>query len=1602
MMSLDELSSHEKLEIAKACNVSVNSIEDVYPCTPLQVASMAESSIRTGFAVFQFVLAFSKSIDLDRLCNAIAQVVALNAVFRTRIVDCRAGLVQVVVSDPHQTSRETGDMDEHLQINKTQPMSLGDVLFRSSVVNGNKSILTIHHALMDQTSFSLMTRDIMQVYHGQCPSVGAPFKDFVKHCLGIDEAEAKIFWASQFRGVPTLFPKVEASYLPDASHRQIRHIALSRLKEETISPAHVPSYIEASVALTIASYSGSESIAFGLVLSGRSRTLKGAESTLGPTIATVPVQVHLQRSLTVETILRERNSARRKLQTHTSLQYGLPSIRAVSEAARVASEFQTLLNISPNYKDLDVYNEVTYEYTDEPEGAYALVFNINLEQTGVVVVARSDPKIISEPQLTRILNQFEHLLHTLMEVPSQTKLGQVPILSWQDRDQIMEWNKVLPEVVDECLHVLFSLKAEENSNAVAVEGPEGSMTYKELDQATNRLAHELRRRGISDGDAVAYVFEKSIWTVVALFAIMKAGGICVPIERTDPLPRKEIIISNSEVKMTLASAAEVEASKGLTNHTLEVSQQTISALPNMVEPLDGVNVVPSDLAYIIFTSGSTGVPKGVMLEHRNLASSATALSKKFGWRSGYRVLQFSSNAWDASLFEILGALLFGGTICIPSDEDRQSNLAGFIESSKINWAFLTPTVIRSITPAEIPNLKSLCSGGEALTPDGNKTWGDKLRFLNAWGPCECSIACTVEDLTPDSPYPETIGSGISGVVWIVKPSNVNELAPIGAVGEMVIEGPGVSRGYLNDPVKTKAAFISPPAWAPRKTRFYRTGDLAKYNSDGSLAFVERQDGQVKVRGQRFELGEVEAVLTSCDKVQDAVATTKIVNGRTALIAVVSLTDSRLPQQSLLEDLSKTHPELTSEIVELVHGYVRDRLPTFMVPTIWLAVEKLPRTQAVKLDRVAITEWLKTKKDLTVERVVLQGQPSTLTPPETDQERQLQSCWASVLDIPADSIGRESSFIHLGGDSILAMQVASRCRNMGLRVSVASLLGRSSLTSVAASSEVSGSSSGNESNGVTHRFSSIPKALQDHLNEMSQSNVDLRNENIEHVIPATDLQLGALADGEAAGSAYWLTLKLDFSSHLDANKLQNACEEVFQHHAILRTTFVRHGSTLVQVVLRNIKNRVVIEEEPPAKHTIEFNEGEVLAQFHLIASRDGCKYLLLEIHHALYDALSLNLLLQDLDAAYHGNKLSGGPEFYSWVSYLDSLDLSPAQTFWKDALRGSRMPDLVPPQVGAIRGFAMSTIKHCQVPLAWLEAPFGTPADTFKVAWALVLSLATGQDDVVFAETNANRFSDFPGIENVRGPCINNIPVRVKMDQNLTLSSLICQVRDWSVASLSHSQLSHRSIIKDCTDWSPSSRFTTGIVYQNHGVMAKPFPFGDARASASLSAVMGDTADLWVMATPGEEHLGIKIYSAPEVVPDGHMEWVIKTFLRTLEGVPSYLAKPVSEFKDFIVSDVGSYTLPPLSSQHFTDSYAEADLSVQQEVVEMAWTEVGIDTKGKDEAVPMFECGADSITALVLVQYYQHLGFNITMQDLVHNTSRMAQRSLLTRVQRLKE
>ncbi|KAI5298022.1 Non-ribosomal peptide synthetase nps1, partial [Ascosphaera atra] len=529
--------------------------------------------------------------------------------------------------------------------------------------------------------------------------------------------------------------------------------------------------------------------------------------------------------------------------------------------------------------------------------------------------------------------------------------------------------------------------------------------------------------------------------------------------------------------------------------------------------------VPSNSTlYIIFTSGSTGKPKGVVISHSNYLSGAFPRAEMVGYKPHSRVLDFPSYAFDVSVDCMLCTLLNGGCICVPSEEERVNDMNGAIRRMSVSMAHMTPSVARVLDADIMPSLEILGLGGESVSSSDAAEWSKLTKIVIAYGPSECTVGCTCNNqVTGERPY-TSIGKGVGGVMWIVDPDDHNKLAPLGAVGELLVEGPIVGKGYLNEPEKTAAVFINDPSWLTKMGRsgvLYKTGDLVKYDPDGSgsIVFVGRGDQQVKLRGQRVELGEIEHHLRNNVPGGVSVAVEVIKpngKGEPVLVAFVS-------EQT--GDTAKTAGEITAFSTELSQAladaevHLAGVLPRYMVPNIYIPLKEMPLLVSLKTDRKKLRALgsSMSRKELSGLRLASVEK----TQPTTQTEITLCKLWHEILGDDVD-IGANDNFFDVGGDSLRAMRLVAVARKEGLSLTVLDIFKNPKLSGMA---QVAGDFDVNADRTIPS-FSLLPQGWSpEEARATCAEMVGVLPEQVEDVYPCTPLQEGLMALSAKVKDAY---------------------------------------------------------------------------------------------------------------------------------------------------------------------------------------------------------------------------------------------------------------------------------------------------------------------------------------------------------------------------------------------------------------------------------------------------------------------------------------------------
>lgn len=992
----------------------------------------------------------------------------------------------------------------------------------------------------------------------------------------------------------------------------------------------------------------------------------------------------------------------------------------------------------------------------------------------------------------------------------------------RDLKDIWEWNHVLPPSYSFGMHEVISDRAQKHPNKMAISSWDGELTYGQIEHYSDFVASSLGEMGVQLHDFVPICFEKSCWTIVAVLAVMKAGGTMVMMDPTLPLARLQNMATQVGAKTMLSSSKQKDLSKQIlpTGDIFTVEKESFAEILGS-EKIAKLSPVPgSTLMYLIFTSGSTGTPKGVKISHETYTSSAFPRAKAVGYDEESRVLDFASYAFDVSIDSMLLTLGNGGCLCIPSDEDRLNDINGAIRRMRVNYAGITPSMARILEPDVIASLSGLGLGGEAASPSDVNQWGQDARIIIGYGPCECTIGCTVNSSAATGRDYISIGTGNGAAIWIVDPNDHEIMMPVGAVGELLVEGPIVGQGYLNDPAKTAAAFVEDPQWlvqgyerfTGRSGRLYKTGDLGKYDPDGSggIVFVGRKDTQVKLRGQRVELGEIESQLRARLPSEMSVIVEVIKpegsGGQPTLVAFVtsqSIAGSDkgdIISVQLLDEQRKSLSKANAEITTV--------LPRYMVPTSYIPVNCLPVLISGKTDRRRLRHFGTT---VDLRRLDL-GASTTAVRELTELEERLRQAWSQVLKLGVEGIRPDDNFVTLGGDSLAAMKLVSVCREQGLDLSVTKIFGHPIL------SEMTGMAQVCEKQTLSNvpAFSLISQSVDSACFEASNI-YGFDSAKIKDIYPCTPTQESLFTFSLKSVRAYVAQRVACIPTHLSLSGWKVAWEEVVKESPILRTRIAQlQEPGLQQIILdENIswKHSNNLAEYLESDREQKMNLGESLARYAIVEDpRKNERYMVWTIHHVLYDGWSEPLILKKVIDVLQSKQLAPETQMRDYIKYVRDTDETAMKEFWRRELDGAvgpqfpRLPsrDFLPTPDGFI--------EH-QITFNMPAGSSFTMATLIRGAWALVASQYTRSDDVVFGETLTGRDIPLAGVEGIIGPLIATLPVRVKINRLSTVESYLHSVQKTILARVPYQHMGMQNIRKVSRDAQHACEAGTGLVIQ---------------------------------------------------------------------------------------------------------------------------------------------------------------------------------------------
>lgn len=1014
-------------------------VEDVYPCSAMQETMYVGQETRAA-QLYRTIglLKVRGHVSAEKVGKCWQQVVnrhqALRTVYVPAASDSERLLDAVVLKQAHasvcyERCRDKTEVQKRYASRCSSSYRfLNGILHQAIVYTTDDGavfcLLDLSHMITDGPSWILLFEDFSSALRGTlAPEVAPGYDRYLDYIhLEYDADAALDYWVNYLQRIdPCNFPVLNDRTEVDAGVAEIIDMALPQLdqlrgfakdNETTLS-----AILQTAWALVLRNYTGNSDVCFGYLSSGRSLPIRGVEGIVGPLINLLACKVTGISHQSARSVFRgiQQDFADALPHQYVSMAQvqrvlGTRELQCFNTAVTVQYA-PTMMNGSSELVPLASHNATEFN----------IVVKILYSDDSLRVRLCYRPAVLSHYMARRVASTFSKVVSTLQHLDDlDQSLSEIDCLSRQDWDQIHDWNRQTlshgARWHPTTIHSLIAQTTERQPEALAVDAWDGVLEYRRLEELATLLAGQIAHLGIGPGVLIPLCFEKSVWYTVALLAVLKSGNAFVPLDRSNPTYRLGQILSQLDVDadsgLVIASREHAEKFLPLCKHVITLEPSYFTKLPAVSAVCNLPRVSPRDRAYVMYTSGSTGVPKGAVIEHGAYAYAARAHGDGLHITKSSRILQFASYGFDTSIEDHLTTLVLGGCLCVPSEEERLSNLVGFANRAMVNWAHLTPSVASILDANEVPLLETMLLGGEAMTLRDAQAWAGKQnkRLIQVYGPSECCVTSTINEYVAHKMDPTNIGRTFEGCAsWLVRLDTIHALAPIGAVGELLIEGPILAREYLEEPEKTASSFVRGLAWAPTK-RFYRTGDLAYYDSEGDIHFLGRMDAQVKVHGQRIEPGEIEQKLALAGSVlHSLVLMPKL--GPCAGMLVAAIAHQRLSMQQVFDEVVFERP--ASARISSLRNALLDLVPPYMIPTVWLVVRDMPRNTSGKLDRKRMLERLEEMKENEFGDLIGPVEVSGMELPVNDLELALRKVWSTVLNVSEVNIGRSSTFFSLG-------------------------------------------------------------------------------------------------------------------------------------------------------------------------------------------------------------------------------------------------------------------------------------------------------------------------------------------------------------------------------------------------------------------------------------------------------------------------------------------------------------------------------------------------------------------------------------------------------------
>ncbi|WP_434517827.1 plipastatin non-ribosomal peptide synthetase PpsC [Bacillus subtilis] len=1392
-------------------------IQDIYPLSFMQEGmlfhSLYDEQSRAYFEQASFTI--NGQLDLERFQKSMDAVFDRYDIFRTAFIYKNVAKPRQVVLKQRHCHIHVEDIShlnekdkEHCtEAFKEQDKSKGfdlqtDVLMRISILKWAPDhyvcIWSHHHILMDGWCLGIVIKDFLHIYQalgkGQFPDLPPvqPYGTYIKWLMQQEREEAAEYWKKRLQHFEKASPLPKRTdQMSDGTLQQITFTIpekeTSELQKIAVAcGATLNTVFQALWGIMLQKFNRRDDAVFGSVISGRPSELKDVENMVGLFINTIPIRVQsdfLSFSDLVSGMQKDMTEAEAysyfplyDIQAQSALKQELIDHIIVFENTPTQQEIEELNQAGSfdfSVKDFEMEEVTNYRCSVKVIPGRTLYVRIHFH-TGTY-----QPNMMSE-----IKDYLQHMISDVISDPS-LPVSKMTLLDEDKTRKIVSQNNRTVSVSPEAptLHGLFERQAAVTPERPAIRFSGGSLTYAELDMYASRLAAHLAARGVTNESIVGILSERSPDMLIAVLAVLKAGGAYLPLDPAYPEERLSYMLKDSGASLLLTQPG--CSVPNFSGETLEVDMTSLAsekAENHLFTPADG-----GSLAYVIYTSGSTGQPKGVAVEHRQAVSFLTGMQHQFPLSEDDIVMVKTSFSFDASVWQLFWWSLSGASAYLlpPGWEKDPALIVKAIHQENVTTAHFIPAMLNSfLDQAEMlalgdgTNLKRVFAGGEPLAPRTAARFASilpQVSLIHGYGPTEATVDAAFYVLDPERDRDRLripIGKPVPGArLYVLDPHLA--VQPSGVAGELYIAGAGVARGYLNRPALTEERFLKDPFYPGE--RMYKTGDVARWLPDGNIEFLGRTDDQVKIRGYRIEPGEIEAALRSIEGVREAAVTVRTDSGEPELCAYV-------------EGLQRN--EVRAQLERLLPGY--------MVPAYMIEMEQWPVTPSGKLDRNALPA-----PDGAADA-------ETYTAPRNVTEMKLSQLWEDVLK--NGPVGIHDNFFDRGGHSLKATALVSRiAKEFDVQVPLKDVFGHPTVEGLATVIR----------EGTDSPYEAIKPAEKQET----------------YPVSSAQKRIYVLQQLEDGGTGYNMPAVLELEGKLNPERMDRAFKELIKRHESLRTSFEQDaGGDPVQRIhdeapftLQTTVLGARTEQEAAAAFIKPFDLSQApLFRAQIVKVSDERHLLLVDIHHIISDGVSVNILIREFGELYNNRKLPAlriqYKDYAVWQEGFKTGDAYKTQeAYWLKQLEGELpvldLPaDHARPPVRSFAGDKVSFTLDQEVASGLYKLARENGSTLYMVllaAYTVFLSRLSGQEDIIVGSPIAGR--PHKDLEPILGMFVNTLALRTRPEGGKPFVQYLQEVRETALEAFEHQDYPFEELVDKLEltrDMSRNPLFDVMFVLQN--------------------------------------------------------------------------------------------------------------------------------------------------------------------------------------------